>query len=288
MTSRLALGAAQLGDAYGIANKLGRVSDLEIKKMLKLAALGGLNTIDTAIAYGDSESRLGMAGLNDFQVITKLPEIPNVADISEWILLQIQNSLIRLRISSLHGVLLHRPAQLVGVRGNEVLSGLSELKYLGLVEKIGVSIYSPQDLDGIAFDQIDLVQAPYNLIDQRLFTSGLAHQLVDSGIEIHARSAFLQGLLLLTANTSIAKFDRWQTLWSRWREWLSIQSVTPVEACLGFVLAQSSISRVVVGAESSDQLFDLLSVSKSNLISKWPNLSCDDLALINPSNWNNL
>jgi aryl-alcohol dehydrogenase-like predicted oxidoreductase len=256
--------------------------------MLAKAASGGIDTIDTAIAYGDSEARLGHAGVGGSRIVTKLTEVPTGVDVSDWVFAQIQGSLARLRVASVYGVLLHRPQQLMGTQGREIASALDMIKHCGLVEKIGVSIYGPEDLNGLAISGFDLVQAPYNLIDRRFYTSGVAQRLFDSGVEIHARSAFLQGLLLMSTERRPRKFDRWHEIWSRWESWLRDQCISPVQACLGFVLAHPSIARVVVGAETMVQLEDLLAAAQTSLPADWPDLACDDLALINPSCWTQL
>lgn len=288
MISRLALGTVQFGLSYGIANTTGQVPTSQVAQMLAMAKSGGIDTIDTAIAYGDSEALLGVAGVGGFRIVTKLPEVPAGVDVSAWVLAQIQGSLTRLRVASIYGVLLHRPQQLKGTQGREITSALNMLKDRGLVEKIGVSIYGPEDLNGLAISSFDLVQAPYNLIDRRLYTFGVAQRLVDSGVEIHARSVFLQGLLLMSAERRPGKFDRWHELWSCWEGWLRDQRISPVQACLGFVLAQPCIARVVVGAETLSQLDGLLAAMKLDCPTDWPDLGCDDVALINPSYWTKL
>lgn len=288
MTSRLALGTVQFGLSYGVANTTGQVPPSQVAQMLAMAASGGINTIDTAIAYGDSEARLGHAGVEGFRIITKLPEVPAGVDVSAWVLAQIQGSLTRLGVASVYGVLLHRPQQLKGGQGREIASALNMIKHRGLVKMIGLSIYGPEDLNDLAINSFDLVQAPYSLIDRRLYSSGVAQRLVDSGVEIHARSAFLQGLLLMSAERRPGKFHRWHELWSRWDRWLRDRSISPAQACLGFVLAQPSIARVVVGAETLSQLDGLLAAAQVDCPTDWPDLRCEDTALINPSYWTKL
>lgn len=285
MSNRLSLGTVQFGLPYGIANTTGKVPAEQVGQMLAMAASGGIDTLDTAIAYGDSETRLGQAGVSGLRIVTKLPEVPPSVEVPSWVQEQIQGSLQRLRVASVYGVLLHRPQQLRDARGNEIASTLDMLKQTGLVEKTGVSIYGPEDLDGLEVRNFDLVQAPYNLVDQRLYISGVAQRLIDYGVEIHTRSAFLQGLLLMSAEDRPVKFARWHELWARWGGWLQTQNISPVQACLSFVLAQPSITRVVVGAETLTQLESLLAAARRAVLPDWPDLRCDDVALINPSYW---
>ena len=75
--SKLSIGTAQFGLDYGIANKLGKVSFDEVQKILSEAKRHNIDTIDTAAAYGNSESVLGTSGVEQFDIITNLPEIPD-------------------------------------------------------------------------------------------------------------------------------------------------------------------------------------------------------------------
>ena len=113
--NRLALGTVQFGLPYGIANRTGKVPDSEIGTILKLALAGKIDTLDTAISYGSSEESLGKAGMKGFKIVTKLPSLPdNCGDINNWVQLQLSESLSRLGVTKLYGVLLHQPEQLNG------------------------------------------------------------------------------------------------------------------------------------------------------------------------------
>src|SRR5271167_2311596 len=214
MESRLSIGTAQFGSAYGVANQTGKVSHDSACEILTRGWAAGIRTIDTAIAYGDSESRLGGIGIENWRVISKIPSIPrDCSDVDAWVLQSIAGSLARLRIARLYGVLLHDPRQLRDGNGSAIFAALLAAKRNGLVEKIGVSIYDPEELSGItARFTLDLVQAPFSLIDRRLLSSGWLKRLNVAGIEVHARSIFLQGLLLMKTADRPAKFSRWNQL----------------------------------------------------------------------------
>jgi hypothetical protein len=167
---------------------------------------------------------------------------------------------------------------------------LLSLKEQGSVVKIGVSIYAPSELQEIlASYPIDIVQAPFNILDQHLVTSGWLSRLQDSGVEVHARSIFLQGLLLLNSEDRPAKFNRWQPLWRQWNSWLEDRKLSALQACLGFACSQHGIRRAVVGVDGVAQLREiLLAVNCLPTVTPPPNLACDDSLLINPANWNKL
>lgn len=290
MIRRLALGTAQFGLPYGVANDSGQISLSGASAILQYAWLAGIDTLDTAIAYGESEQRLGEIGVNKWQVVSKLPSVPEgCKDVGSWVEESVMNSLVRLKISHLHGLLLHRPDQLMDSFGGELFNELCHLKEEGLIHNIGISIYNPEELDRILSTYaMDLVQAPLNVLDRRLETSGWLTKLHAMGIEVHVRSVFLQGLLLMKADQRPEKFSRWQYLWDHWDAWLKIESLTPLQACLGFVLSFNEIERIVVGIDNKTQLEEIIAATDVRPV-KPPNLfRTDDLDLIIPSRWNQL
>lgn len=284
---KLALGTAQFGSPYGIANGVGRLGLSEIEAIIALARESGVDTLDTAIAYGDSEARLGVVGVDGFKIVTKLP-VALDADPKSWAQRHLEASLKRLKVNSIYGLLLHRSEYLSGPHGPEIAAGLQLLKKEGLVRKIGVSIYDPSELNLVAREcAIDLVQAPFNLFDRRLETSGWLNRLNNMGVEVHARSIFLQGLLLMERECLPKKFLQWSGLFNNWYAWLSRVDVTASEACIAFS-SHPLINRVLVGVDSVAQLNQIVKLSSKQLRSNLPNLNCNDLKLINPSNWNSL
>lgn len=255
--------------------------------MLQLAASNGIDVLDTAILYGESEACLGELGVKPFKLVSKLPPVPlDCADVSAWVREQVKLSLGRLNISELYGLLLHRSDQLLGENGRSLYRALLGLKDLGLVRKIGVSIYSPSELDDVTrIAHLDLIQAPFNLVDRRLYTSGWMQRLKDAGTEVHTRSAFLQGLLLMPQAAMPVKFVPWNNLWFRWHQWLGCHDVSALQASLAYPLSFREIDRVVVGADNSSQLAQIIQASNNPSMLDLPDLLCEDESLINPSKW---
>lgn len=285
---RIALGTVQFGLPYGIANQTGQVARSEAKAMLQLAAANGIDTLDTAIAYGDSETCLGEAGVQGFDVVTKLPALPaSCPDVGEWVRNQVGLSLCRLGLGCVHGVLLHRSADLLGQDGEVLWHALQSLRSTGLVGKVGVSVYSPTELEAVCgrFD-VGLVQAPFNLLDRRLSTSGWLDRLKGKGVEVHTRSAFLQGLLLMGRTAIPPKFSSWIPLLNAWHDWLDNEEISAAQACLSFVQSVSGIDKIVVGVDSVQQFEQIIKAAQVTVDLIFPEISCDDERLINPSNWN--
>lgn len=284
---KLVLGTAQFGLPYGISNTAGQTPLAEARAILDLAKQAGIGQIDTAIAYGDSERVLGKLGMTDWQVITKLPKVPDSCDsVSEWVQKQINGSLQRLRLSRITGLLLHSPTQLLGPFGQELYRALVDQKAEGLVDKIGISIYGPSELDALPGHMtLDIVQAPANLLDTRMRCSGWAARLKDAGCEFHARSVFLQGLLLMRPTDRPAQFQRWETLWQAWDTWLTVHGLTALQACVRYAFQESEADRLVIGIVNAKQLSEILEAIDGPLPELPIELRTGDLALLNPAAW---
>lgn len=288
--SKLALGTVQFGLAYGVANKVGQVSKEEASQILRMARESGIDTLDTAIAYGQSERVLGELGVDNFKIVTKLPSLPNdLSSVESWIDNQIEGSLNRLHIKKVYGLLLHCSENLLDANGARVARSMKQLKSRGIVHKIGVSIYDPYELDLVSeVMEIDLIQAPLNLVDRRLKNSGWLKRLHDKGIEVHTRSTFLQGLLLMPRSEIPQKFEYWSTIWDEWHSTLAELQITAVSACLSYPLSIPEVDRVVIGVDSLHQLQQIAQSSVQETQVSCLNIQCDDQRLINPSNWNTL
>lgn len=285
--SRLALGTVQFGLPYGVANTGGQVPVATAEAMVGYAAARGVDTLDTAIGYGESEQVLGRIGVGNFKVVSKLLPLPaGILDVRAWVLRETAASLARLGVDRLHGLLLHRSSDLAGAHGPALYAAMLELKRAGTVRKIGISIYSPAELDAYfdAFD-FDLIQAPFNLIDHRLATSGWLQRLKACNCEVHVRSAFMQGLLLMPRAAIPAKFSHWDALWDRWHTWLGRHNEDAIRVCLAFPLSFPEIDRVVVGAVDLAQLEQIAVATERSPGHLLPDLACDDEKLINPAKW---
>lgn len=284
---KLALGTAQFGLDYGIANQQGQIPSVEVKNILAKAKSGGLDTLDTAISYGNSEACLGEVGVSDWKVISKLPAIPDeCGDIFEWVSDSVNDSLQRLNVNNLYGLLLHRPQQLLELNGEELFNALEKVKKSGLIQKIGVSIYDPSELDELCSRfPIDIVQAPFNIIDRRMIDSGWMVHLNEKKIELHIRSVFLQGLLLMDSESRPRNFDRWSSLWDKYDAWLEQSNLTSLQACLRYVLSFPEIDKIVIGVDSQNHLEEILKASKGAIPPLSDSFGVDDMQLLNPACW---
>ncbi len=289
-SSKLAIGTAQFGSDYGISNESGMVPLAKIEEILKTAESCNIKTIDTAISYGEAEKSLGMIGVDNFNVITKLPKITPVgSDIEKYVIKTVKNSLDNLKTSQLHAVLLHTSNDLIGKYSKKIYKALYKLKEEGLTNKIGVSVYNPDETFSICQEyDLDMVQLPLNIFDQR-FRSGKCIEFLSSrGIDVHVRSVFLQGLLLMRRENLPTKFNRWMESWNIWHDWLEKTKIDAVSACLNAISEDPNVDSIVVGIESKQQLVEIINAETKRIGIQVPDFNLKSELLLNPSNWSSL
>jgi aryl-alcohol dehydrogenase-like predicted oxidoreductase len=248
--------------------------------------------LDTAPAYGNSEQVLGDANTQDFKIVTKTRHFKQDNINSNEVDLLVRDfdqSLQSLKRKNVYGVLVHNADDLLKPGSDKLFKQLQIFKQQGLITKIGVSTYTVDQLQRIIdnFD-IDLVQLPFNILDNRLVDSGVLSALDKRNVEIHARSVFLQGLLLMTEQNRPKQFDRWECIWKLWHEWLTDNKLTALEATIRHVISVPEISKVLVGVDSKDQLRDIMKVTDGNLPSIPEGILTNDPDLLNPANWSAL
>ena len=290
MQDKLCIGTVQFGLNYGVSNINGKVSFNEAEKILSLGKEYSLNTLDTAINYGDSEKVLGNIGVDEWNVISKLPAIPKKCnDIESWIDNEVKKSLDLLKLPYLYAILIHNPDDINGANKEYIISGLMKLKKIGKVKKIGISIYDPSELTSLVGNfPIDIIQVPMNIFDRRILYSKEITQMKADGCEIHIRSIFLQGLLLMNNDNRPEKFNRWKNIWLEWEKWLTENNLTPLEACLSYAASSSLVDKIVIGLTSEAELNEILNTSINSNLKPPKIFDIEDKDLINPSNWNSL
>jgi len=288
MAPSITLGTAQFGLPYGVSNDLGRISSDQARSILNLCKQSGIFSLDTAMSYGNSESVLGLAGVSGFNVITKIPRIPpGDIIIEDWIISEVEKSLNQLKIQKLYGFLLHNPQDLLGNKGDDLLRSVINLKSRGYVDNIGISIYDPKILTNlIDLMPLDIVQAPFNVIDRRLYSQGWMDKLEKRGIRIYARSVFLQGLLIMNPENIPSSLDPFKSTLYQWHDWCRMKSLSPLAACISFVKSFRQLSSLVIGVQTTSQLIEVLESYNSNISpGSMPNISSDNEIFINPSRW---
>ena len=282
---KLVIGSAQIGMNYGLCNNE-KISQKEFKKIEKLILRSGINFIDTASSYGESENIIGNSKLRNLNIITKikLPMKKNV-NVQKWVSKEVFKSLKKLKIKKIYGLLIHDYKDLLGETGKSYLYSLQELKRKKIIKKIGISIYDSKELKKIwKFWKPDLVQVPLNLFDNRILNSGWINILKKFKIQIYARSVFLQGLLINDYN--LFNFNKkCGPLLHDFKEWCYKKKISQLKACIHFVKQYKKIDYLVVGFNSYFHLKEIIDVFKKKQIIIARNFSTNNLNLIDPRRW---
>ena len=288
---KIGLGAVQFGVDYGVSNTHGKTTKHEVSQILQFAYENGISLIDTATSYGSSESILGEVVTNDdWRFVTKTPNFSdNCLNSTHVNQLQesFNQSLFNLRKKNIYGLLLHSCDDLLKPGGELIFREMERLRENGKVKKIGVSAYSSKQIAAILGKfNIDIIQLPINIFDQHLFVDGWLEKLKNKNVEIHARSTFLQGLLLMP-KTSIPTYflpiKEKIELFSKSAQELSLSKL---ELALGFVQSIDGIDKVIVGVNTVDQLREIIRSTKVKVdFKQFVNLAINDSNYVDPSKW---
>jgi len=288
---KLGLGTVQFGVNYGISNPDGQTAGEEVTEILAVAQRNGIRVIDTAALYGSSEEVLGNAlpTGNQFKLVTKTVrfDTDTITSADASLLEQaFVSSLQKLRCPSVYGLMVHNVADVLAHGGGRLMDRLTALKQRGLVTKIGVSVYTAEQIEMVLeLFEIDLIQLPINVFDQRLLQGGQLAKLKAAGVEIHARSAFLQGLLLMEPSTLPPHFDTVKLHLKRYQEQLAQCGVTPVQAALGFVAGLDEIDVIICGVNNHQQLEELCTTTIPLPAFDFHDFAINDDLILNPSKW---
>ena len=285
--SKLAIGTANFGLSYGVKNFSGKLSDFKLSQIMQISKEAGVKSFDTAPSYGDSEKRLGSFLNSGSKIITKVGVGLEKKYQTGMLYNSVEKSLKRLKIESLYGLLLHRPELLLSEYGSDIVRELKVLKEKGLIENFGVSIYGPDILGEILkITHLDIVQAPFNVLDRRLICSGWAERLKINGTEIHVRSVFLQGLLLMQPAELPSWFRlNWPKVFDQWFEFQKQVGLSADEISLSHALKQPLVDKVIVGVDNAAQLKRLLQIECAKIADINLELIAQDINLIDPSRW---
>lgn len=283
--SKIVLGTVQFGVNYGINNTSGQVCLDEVCKILKIAKEQGILTLDTSSAYGTSEIVLGEAlkkSSTHFNIVSKYPKCKEIVRST------FEKSISNLGVNNLYGYLVHHFEFYLD--HPEIFDEMTTLKNEGRIKKVGFSLYNVQQLQylldkGVKFD---ILQFPYNIFDKQfeLFMP----KLVEMGVEIHTRSAFLQGLFFKDTNTLPEKLKPLKKYLDDLHNYCTNRGLAVEQLALGYVLANQNVSGALIGVDNHEQLEVNLKVASVELsqedIDYIRNIDIKEKAFLNPVNWN--
>ena len=287
------LGTVQFGYPYGLSRT--SVPQNDVGRTLARAWECGVDMLDTAPVYGNSEALIGaaMPASASFEITTKtmalrLPEI-TATDV-ERVVRRARQSAADLRVRRLEAILVHEAEDLLSPGSDLLMAGLRGLCAEGFVGRVGVSVYDPDTLDTIlSRHKVDIVQLPLNVFDQRFTQDDYLKRLVRQGIEIHTRSVFLQGLLLQSADRVPAQFAAAAGTVARFHDYVASLSLSPVDGAILFAGSQEGVSRLVIGIDGVASLeADIEAMAKASTFSQRADFSAfaiDDPKIIDPRRW---
>jgi aryl-alcohol dehydrogenase-like predicted oxidoreductase len=288
MLKKFVIGTAQFGSKYGISNTSGKTKTNEVKKILSLLDKK-IYYIDTSTNYGKAEKILGSKRKKKTKIITKISAkklcLNKTENIKEKIFKQLNQSKKNLKNKSIYAVLINNVDLMLSKKGLKIFESLKEAKKKGLIKKYGYSIYSFSNLKKICNKvKPDIIQCPYNILDRRLIEKNNLNFLKKNTIEVHVRSVFLQGLLLMSKKDMPMYFKKWNNIFNNWEKWVYKSKFSKLSACLNYIYNTKGIDKIVIGVNNTEQLEEIFNL-KMQKISIPKHISSKNEKLINPNLW---
>lgn len=286
MVSKLILGTAQLGIPYGINNDLGQPSTDTAYEILQVAQNNNIKYLDTAAAYGSSEKIIGdfhRKNNHFFSVITKFH-----VNSEEFIENQVSQASIKLNKKYIEVFQLHSYQDLID--SPHVLDILSRLKDKGIIKRIGISLYTNEEIESILqISEIDVIQVPFNLLDNDFHRGAHLSQAKSKGKEVHVRSVFLQGLFFKPITDLPPMFLPIKKQLREMKELANQNGLSVAKLALSYPLAKNYIDGVLIGVETVSQLKENIRFMNTSLSEELINqidlIKVKSIDLLNPSNW---
>lgn len=288
-TTKLILGTVQFGLDYGINNKQGKPSENEVKSILDYAHNNGINFLDTAEAYGDSQNRIGeyhKVANYKFNLITKYNSKINLPKL---IGKRVEYNLLTLNVDRLYSYMFHSFEEY-----RLFYPGFkNDLKYFvndGLIEKLGVSVYTNEEaLKVLEDNSIQLIQLPYNVLDNLNKRKTVLKRAKERGVEIHTRSVFLQGLFFKELSQLPNRLEKLAPYLKLIRQIQETNNIQLQEFALNYALENKMISKVLIGVDSLMQLQDNIKSASinidKNILKEVDKIDVKETDLLNPVNW---
>ncbi len=253
-------GTATFGNRYGVANLAPTTFLQEPRILLESVRSQGIQTIDTAPAYGEAEKIIGdfQTENGQFRIHTKLSG--KAATSTSAAIRSIKNSVNRLNVKKIEVLYFHSVETFLNNSKSENLNTLGEIEDSGFVDKIGMSVYSESEIERIALEwpQIKVFQVPENILDQRLMNSKIVADLSCLGKQFIVRSIFLQGLILMKSNEVPVKLSGATANLETLDQSIEKINLSRLDAAVSYLSLLKWASGYVIGAVNSEQLFQIL------------------------------
>ncbi len=263
--NKVVLGTANLASNYGLNNS-NILKKKNTKKFFDFLKKEKIRYLDTAFEYKNNEKILKTINTNNFKIINKI-FIDKTNLTKEKIFNKIKISLKNLKLKSFYCVMLHNTDFLKNNNNSKIFEILKELKKAKLTKKIGYSIYDKRELDTFyKYFKPDIIQGPLNVFNQELLQSGWLKKLKKDKVEFHARSIFLQGLLLKKRGELPPYFKSYIRHFDRYYAFLKKNKISEISLCLNFIYHLKFVDKLVIGIDSERDLNEILTSKISNKI----------------------
>lgn len=268
----LCLGTVQFGMDYGIKGQK-QPSVERAVEMLEYATHNGITTIDTANAYGTAEDVVGVflskktVSRDKLFIISKFrPNLLDEVSPNEYYSVMranLENTLSRLHTDYLDSYLLHSARY---VFDDEIIETLNSMKRDGLVRRVGVSIYEPEEAKKcIDRPNVEFMQLPYSIFDQRMEKTGVFEYAKKDNIQIHSRSAFIQGLILMNENEVPDFLSKAKPIVRKIDVLCHRHGISRISLAMNYVKQQSRISHLVFGVDNINQLKENIQIFQEDI-----------------------
>lgn len=280
MLDRFVLGTANFSQNYGILSQGDALAVDEVNQILSVAKSESLDTVDMAQAYG--ESQIDAKAFEYFRVISKW----SIADDVEAVYRSLKSDLKKYGKSNFYALMIHDPQNLDRVDSLALASFCQRIRAEGMAERIGISIYTEDDWRACQkVMKPEIVQLPLNPMNQLLNNDSFKQELADKGVEVHARSLFLQGVLL--GHELPSNFDELEYIWQRFCH-ITKEYSERLAAILSWSLSQKWIHKWVVGVASANHLRQIaraVEVSQDLTAPCFDELKDMYHPMVDPRNW---
>lgn len=298
--SVLSLGTVQLGVNYGINNKDGKPSMEQSFGILDAAMSTGVNTLDTAAGYGDSEAVIG-SWLKTFPadkrpfICTKAKHLDHTSldTLRASLQASVDESKRRLGLAQLPLLMLHSCDEYLEDEENMKIC-FRELKEKGDIAYSGISAYAHHDYRKIAESGFDATQIPLNIFDWRQIDNGGLQALKDSGMIVFVRSVYLQGLVFQKPEEMDPKMEFAKETLVKFRALCEKYGTDPASLALSFVLSLPGVTSLVLGAEKKEQVLqnavtfeNIRLLTKDQMDEIHENFKDTEFRVLTPSEWFN-
>ena len=290
---KILIGTAQFGYDYGVTNTDGKVSKEIVQDLIDLSVSNGISGFDTAQSYGVAEKVLGenLPRKNNFKIISKLnPQQNTKFDLrkkDEWESM-FKKTLSQLQVKRLDGFLVHSSQDINRPDSTLLIDWLRSLRERKLVKKIGVSIYDIEELDQLPLNEIQILQFPLSIYDQRFYRSGLLKKLKENNIVIIARSIFLQGLILQESNN----LPHWVSKEIRKKhdyliEYAKIKNLSLLEIAIQYILSIKEVDYLALGITNVKEMKCLINACDLDIRDdlNYEQFAINDKDFIDPRRW---